>query len=332
MVTRRKFGSDNVALARPTQRRFLDVYLPNCGREVHHAAFVVTVLEADGVADFVDDFLAHAVGEDVARRAVRESAVGGGLQAVSRDDAAASREVREAEDVVAPPVVQVLPSDGDVLAAGADPLGQVDELLCPVLVPGLVVRTGGDGTRLVHGNFAVVDGSEAVRRLALDRRRDVSHRHDVNVHRNAYAWVRHKYPAVITAREAIVGRLKGYDRLVEVGVGKRTDVGESLAESGCEVTATDVVERTVSEGVGFVIDDVTDPESSVYADADCVYGLNLPPELHRPAWDVARNSDAAFLFTTLGGDPPQIPVDRETLPDGETLFRASGRGPDSSRD
>jgi hypothetical protein len=29
--------------------------------------------------------------------------------------------------------------------------------------------------------------------------------------------------------------------------------------------------------------------------------------------------DATFLFTTLGADPPTIPVNRETVP-GETLF------------
>jgi len=125
-----------------------------------------------------------------------------------------------------------------------------------------------------------------------------------------------------TAREALVDRLRDYDRLVEVGVGRRPDVAGALVERGCAVTATDVVERTVPDEVGFVLDDVTDPDRSVYADAGCVYGRTLPPELHRPAWAVARESGADFLFTTLGGDQPQIPMDRETLPEGETLFRA----------
>lgn len=126
-----------------------------------------------------------------------------------------------------------------------------------------------------------------------------------------------------TAREALVGRLKKYDRLVEVGVGRRPEVASALVERGCAVTATDVVERAVPGDVGFVVDDVTDPERSVYEDAGCVYGLNLPPELHRPVWDVARAGEADFLFTTLGGDQPQVPVDRETLPEGETLFRVN---------
>jgi len=124
-----------------------------------------------------------------------------------------------------------------------------------------------------------------------------------------------------TAREALVDRLRDYDRLVEVGVGRRPDVAGALVERGCAVTATDVVERTVPDEVGFVLDDVTDPDRSVYADAGCVYGRNLPPGCIDPPgpW---RESGADFLFTTLGGDQPQIPMDRETLPEGETLFRA----------
>ncbi|MFC7132140.1 MULTISPECIES: UPF0146 family protein [Salinibaculum] len=112
-----------------------------------------------------------------------------------------------------------------------------------------------------------------------------------------------------------------FDPVVEVGVGHRTDVAAALADCGVDVTATDVRDRTVPDGVTFVRDDVTDPDRSVYADAAVVYALNFPPELHRPALAVARAVDAAFLFTTLGGDPPAVPVDRRTLP-GETLFVA----------
>jgi len=100
-----------------------------------------------------------------------------------------------------------------------------------------------------------------------------------------------------------------------------------LAADGVTVTATDVVERPVPDGVVFVRDDVTDPDPSVYAEADAVYARNLPPELHRPAFTVARDAAAAFLCTTLGGDQPTIPVDREMLPGGETLYRATAVSP-----
>ncbi|WP_336362897.1 UPF0146 family protein [Halalkalicoccus salilacus] len=124
-----------------------------------------------------------------------------------------------------------------------------------------------------------------------------------------------------TTREALVAALDPYESLVEIGVGRRTDVAAALAAADKRVVATDVHLRTVPDGVSFVRDDVTDPDRAVYADADAIYALNLPPELHRPAWKIARRVGADLLFTTLGGDGPAVPVSRRTLP-GETLFVA----------
>ena len=118
---------------------------------------------------------------------------------------------------------------------------------------------------------------------------------------------------------ALTNRLSGYDRLVEIGIGRRPELAAALAERGCAVVATDVYERSVPEGVRFVRDDVTDPDPAVYADADVIYALNLPPELHRPALDVTREAGADLAFTTLGGDPPLVHVERDSLPD-DTLF------------
>lgn len=128
---------------------------------------------------------------------------------------------------------------------------------------------------------------------------------------------------------ALDSRLSDYERVVEVGIGRRTDVAGALADRGVAVTATDIHDRSVPNDVRFVLDDVVDPNPEIYADADAIYALNLPPELHRPTAAVARTADADFLFTTLGTDQPQVPVERESLPTG-TLFVAStsGRGPD----
>ncbi|WP_092659512.1 UPF0146 family protein [Halorientalis persicus] len=127
---------------------------------------------------------------------------------------------------------------------------------------------------------------------------------------------------------ALVDRLAVYDTLVEVGVGHRPAVAAALADRNCTVTATDVHDRPVPASVAFVRDDVTDPDAAVYADADAVYALNLPPELHRPTRAVAREAGADFLFTTLGGDPPLVPVTRESLAGtGRTLFVADDARP-----
>ncbi|MFC6861990.1 UPF0146 family protein [Halomicroarcula sp. GCM10025817] len=124
---------------------------------------------------------------------------------------------------------------------------------------------------------------------------------------------------------ALVSRLEVADRVVEVGVGARPGVAGDLAAAGVSVTATDIEPRPVPEGVRFVVDDVTDPDPSVYAGADVVFARHLPPELHRPVRDVARSVGAACWFTTLGGDPPTVRVETEQLPGGVTLYRATGR-------
>lgn len=124
-----------------------------------------------------------------------------------------------------------------------------------------------------------------------------------------------------TIREALVAAFDPYERLVEIGVGRRTDVAAALVAADKRVVTTDVHPQAVPDGVSFVLDDVTDPDRAVYADAEAIYALNLPPELHRPAWKLARRVGADLLFTTLGGDGPLVPVSRRTLP-GETLFVA----------
>lgn len=124
---------------------------------------------------------------------------------------------------------------------------------------------------------------------------------------------------------ALAARLARFDRLVEVGIGRRSEVATALAESGSAVTATDIHPRPVPAGIEFVRDDLTNPDMNIYADATAIYGLNLPRELHRPACEVACEAGAAFFFTTLGGEFPAIEATPETLA-GETLYRPTIRG------
>ncbi|WP_178915844.1 UPF0146 family protein [Natronomonas gomsonensis] len=124
------------------------------------------------------------------------------------------------------------------------------------------------------------------------------------------------------SKATLVDRLAGFDRLVEVGVGNRTDVAAGLAERGRTVTATDIHERPTPSDVRFVRDDVTDPDVALYRDAEAVYALNCPPELQRPLAEAAAAAGAACFFTTLGGDPAVVDATTETLED-ETLFRVN---------
>jgi uncharacterized UPF0146 family protein len=135
-------------------------------------------------------------------------------------------------------------------------------------------------------------------------------------------------------RAPVADFLARYERVCEVGIGRRHGVARRLAERGVAVTATDVEPRAVPDGVRFVEDDVVtaseraaagdDPGEPYHADA--VYALNCPPELHRPLAVVSEAVGADCSFTTLGGDDPVIPVERRALPGGETLFLVRGGG------
>ncbi|WP_248897963.1 UPF0146 family protein [Haloplanus halobius] len=132
-------------------------------------------------------------------------------------------------------------------------------------------------------------------------------------------------------RTELAARLAAYDRLLEVGVGRRPEVAAALVDAGSEVTATDVFDAPVPKSVTFVRDDIVARRDALDGghpgapyDVDAVYGLNLPAELQRPARDVAHAADADFLFTTLGFEEPVLPVERETV-GGETLYLAPRR-------
>lgn len=118
---------------------------------------------------------------------------------------------------------------------------------------------------------------------------------------------------------ALVAEFSEFDRVVEIGIGNRTAVAAGLVERGTSVTATDVVPRETPPGVSFVQDDLTAPDSTVYAEADAIYALRCPPELQPALRTVASDADARAFFTTLGGEPVVVPTTPRTI-EGETLF------------
>lgn len=130
----------------------------------------------------------------------------------------------------------------------------------------------------------------------------------------------HKRPAPVQSpdRDALVDRLRPFDRVVEVGIGRQTDVAAALAAHG-QVTATDVVDRPVPPGVTFVRDDVTRPDPTLYAGADTLYSINLPSELHRPLSRLGAELGIAVAFTTFGTEGPAVPAVRDPI-GGDTLY------------
>lgn len=137
----------------------------------------------------------------------------------------------------------------------------------------------------------------------------------------------HKHLDVTDSPPELTTVLEGFDRVVEVGIGHRTDLAATLRDRGVQVTATDVTECAVPPGVEFVQDDVTQPSRAVYAAAEAIYALRLPPELQRPAAELAATVDVPLFFTTLGGDPTVIEATRRTVQSGTLFVRRPGNGP-----
>lgn len=291
------------------------------------------MFETEGVTDFVNDFLSDSVIEHFAARFGGQSSIGGRLETVGRDDASVAVQVGETEDVVTTAIKQIFRGDCDVFSTRTDVACEFDELLGTVLVPTRIVCSVRNRLFLVDRDITPIDGADARRSLTLYRSGDITDRHDVDMHRKGLERTGYKYPDVTTSgtREALIDRLARYESLIEVGIGNRTDIAQALAHRA-SVTATDIRDCSVPDSVTFVRDDITSPDSSVYAGGDAIYALNCPPELQEPLWTVARRYEADCLFTTLGADPALLRVERETLP-GETLFRVRVRpNRDTERD
>lgn len=88
------------------------------------------------------------------------------------------------------------------------------------------------------------------------------------------------------------------DKIVEVGVGEVPCVLAELRERlpDCKLVATDVQEVPVPEGVRFVLDDVTQPELSVYGGADLIFSLRAPPDLYPALTGLAEKVKSDLLI------------------------------------
>lgn len=108
--------------------------------------------------------------------------------------------------------------------------------------------------------------------------------------------------------------------VVEIGIGERTDLAETLADRGLEVTGVDIDVPTDATTVQMIQDDITAPRAAVYATADLLYARRLPAELQRPALAVATQYAVPLYFTTLGSEWPIVAVEPITTVDG-TWYR-----------
>jgi len=99
------------------------------------------------------------------------------------------------------------------------------------------------------------------------------------------------------------------ETIVEVGVGERDGVACTLVQEGYNVTVTDVRnhrELGIDEGLDFVRDDVTQPDSSVYQDSDLIYSLRPPYELHGAIEELSQEVGASLLIAPIGDETGSV--------------------------
>ncbi len=122
-------------------------------------------------------------------------------------------------------------------------------------------------------------------------------------------------------------RLRRCERVLEVGIGRRTGLARRLVGAGVTVIAIDRDPTVEPPGVRIIHDDVHALDPDRVAPIDAVYARRLPPELQRSTAALAEALSAPLWFTTLGFDPILIDAFPTTVA-GTTVYTAVDAGPE----
>ena len=96
--------------------------------------------------------------------------------------------------------------------------------------------------------------------------------------------------------EFVINNYMDAEKIVEVGVGSRSEVLEELdKELNAQVIGTDI--KTDDPNIS--IDDITNPSLEIYKGADLIYTLRLPIELHPYVEEVAKRSGSDLIIKPL---------------------------------
>jgi uncharacterized UPF0146 family protein len=100
--------------------------------------------------------------------------------------------------------------------------------------------------------------------------------------------------------EYITGK---YDYAVEIGIGHFPDVALALVGKGVEVLATDI-RQFQYRGLKVVVDDVTDPDLSLYNRVHVIYALRPPVELVPYMVRLAKAVSTDLIVKPLASEYP----------------------------
>ena len=102
--------------------------------------------------------------------------------------------------------------------------------------------------------------------------------------------------------EGLVDFIAGrYSKIAEIGIGLFPDVAHALIEKGTKVFATDIV-PVYYDGVKVIVDDITDPDISLYNQIDLIYSMRPPPELFPYMKSLAKKISADLIVKPLSSD------------------------------
>jgi len=91
-----------------------------------------------------------------------------------------------------------------------------------------------------------------------------------------------------------------YATVVEIGVGNNPGAASIIHAAGIPIRCTDIRLRDLPAGMAFVIDDVFEPDLSIYAGADLIYAIRPAIEMMAPLIALAKRADCDLLVYHLG--------------------------------
>jgi uncharacterized UPF0146 family protein len=102
--------------------------------------------------------------------------------------------------------------------------------------------------------------------------------------------------------QGLVDYISGtYQNSAEIGIGHFPDVAFALLKKGVRVFATDV-RQFQCDGLSVVMDDITEPDFSLYSSVDLIYSLRPPPELVPYVLRLAEAISADVIVKPLASD------------------------------
>ena len=92
-----------------------------------------------------------------------------------------------------------------------------------------------------------------------------------------------------------------YNRVVEIGIGHFPRAALLLLQNNVRVFATDIKPLRY-KGVKVIMDDITEPDLSIYDGLDLIYSLRPPPELIPYMISLSRKLSADLIIKPLSSE------------------------------